>query len=156
MLKSQPVHCQTVRHSQTSLTHSPIHSLFLFIPSFLPSLSVSLISPRASKWGPPLSLRCLQTEGEAKVCNSSKLFVKREGTICSVGGLVASYSCRDSLFLLLCHHRKPGLIKSELCSSPVAGTSNFCWETMPTMLLCQRGQYLCGFSEKRLGIEAMG
>lgn len=98
MLKSQPVHCQTVRHSQTSLTHSPIHSLFLFIPSFLPSLSVFLISPRASKWGPPLSLRCLQTEGEAKVCNSSKLFVKREGKICSVGGLVASYSCRDSLF----------------------------------------------------------
>ncbi len=92
MLKSQPVRCQTVRHTQNSLVHSRIHSFSSFFPSFSHSCCLSIsFRPVLEKCGPPLPSQRFQTE--YKVCNSNKLVVKGEKK-----KPVANYSCTDSLF----------------------------------------------------------
>ncbi len=118
--------CQT----HTKLTHSFTNSLPLSLSSLLfplPSpLSLSHLALCKKKCGPPLPLQHFQTERKAKVCNGNKLVVKEKRKNWTVGGPVANYPAQthflETLFLLLCHHRKPALIKSELCSSLSART----------------------------------
>lgn len=98
MLKSQPVHCLAVTHN--SPAYSLVWLLFLFFLP-LPSLRLSFNFAMCIKMG-HLCCYCSasKTQRETKVCSSSssKLFVKAVEKKKSVGGLVANYSCGDSLF----------------------------------------------------------
>ncbi len=111
MLKSQPVRCQTVRHTQNSLVHSRIHSFSSFFPSFSHSCCLSIsFRPVLEKCGPPLPSQRFQTE--YKVCNSNKLVVKGEKkNLLPI--TPAQTHFLETWFLRLCHHRKPALMKSE-------------------------------------------
>lgn len=126
MLKSQPVCCLSVWHTQNLVTHSPIHSPFF--PSFLFPLLLTL-SVSCKNVG--LSCHYLQTEGEAKVCNSNKLVVKekkggkKSGLWRDLLPITPLRYFLETLFLLLCRHWKRALIKSELRSSLRARTHSF-------------------------------
>lgn len=160
MLKSQPVRRQTVGRTPKlahRLTHSSIHSLLHFLPP-IPAISLSHLARHMKNVALGCHCDASKQREKLKVCNSNKLVVKegeREKNW-TVGGPVANYCSADSLFRnLISPFVRP--LKKKTCSSRDARAPQlFCTATMSTMLLCQRGQYLCGRNEERLGTEATG
>lgn len=159
MLKSQPVCSLSVWHTQNLVTHSPIHSPFF--PSFLFPLLLTL-SISCKNVG--LSCHYLQTEGEAKVCNSNKLVVKEKKggkKIWTVKGPVANYSPQ----ILFGNLISPFVSPLKTCFNKVRAPQQPARKNSQlfVQLQCQPCYFakednisLSGLSERRLGSEAMG